>query len=52
MVIGCENANSRVVRVESKASKHCELGGIDAGVQRSFLMGDRKTIELSNKHTV
>ncbi len=46
----------RECRLQSSQSRkliaNLELGAIDAGVHRSFLMGDRKTIELSNISTV
>jgi hypothetical protein len=54
MVIGCENVDSRIVKVEKnrKPSNCQELGAIDVGAQRSFLMGDGKTVKIDNIPTV
>jgi hypothetical protein len=49
MVITYENTGSRVPIVENRSQslkKHPRVVDIDAGVHRSFAIGDRKIIEL------
>jgi hypothetical protein len=43
---------SQRLKITTKPSNRKGLRTIDARVQRSFLMGDRKTIQISNITTV